>query len=81
MLDIDLLRYDYDKPFLKIIEGIIYEDGFWIKENKQMFVENKYGKLITNNKEIWDVLYNIYQFNYPSAITFFRKIMKKYYNA
>ena len=89
MLDIDKLRYIWEKPFLDIIDGLeqikYNPDGYYIsdiiyyKENSKnwYFIQNM-NYIDCNYEKVWKIIsYNNY-FNVSATQDILSKLIKKY---
>ena len=88
MLNIDKLRYTYEKPFLDLMEGMerkIHPDEphktLWYKNNEWYFERNEEnGRLWCQTYRVWKVFEREYGGNYTEIQTIIKSLMERHYN-
>ena len=88
MLNIDKLRYTYEKPFLELMEGMerkVHPDyphrTLWYKNNEWYFEQNeKNGYLQCQIDRVWSVFEREYGGNYTEIQTIIKSLMERHYN-
>lgn len=90
MLDIDKLKHDYEKPFLKLLKGIKKKRDpndkdciIWYKgdlDNWYFYQINNYNCIDSNYDNIWLPLKEIYGLSFIELDKFIEKVMRKKYD-
>ena len=88
MLNIDLLRHNWEKPFLDLMEGMerrVHPDEphktLWYKENDWYFEQDeKNGNLWCQYGRVWSFFETNYSSNYAETQSIIRNLMERHYN-
>ena len=88
MIDIDKLRYTYEKPFLELMDGMekrVHPDfphrTLWYKEDGWYFEQDeKNGTLWCQYNRVWSFFEIEYGGNYVDIQSIIRNLMKRHYN-
>ena len=87
MLNIDKLRYTYEKPFLELMEGMerkVHPDyphrTLWYKNNEWYFEQDEEtGRLWCQTDRVWSVFQANYSPNYAEIQTIIKSLMERHY--
>ena len=88
MLNIDKLRYYWEKPFLELMEGMerkIHPDNphktLWYKNNKWYFEQDeKNGYLWCQYDRVWSFFKTNYSPKYSDVQSIISNLMERHYN-
>ena len=87
MLNIDKLRYNWEKPFLDLMEGMerkINPDNpnyiLWYKDNDWYFEQNEEtGRLWCQTDRVWSFFETNYSSNYTEIQVIIKSLMERHY--
>lgn len=81
MLNIDKLRYNWEKPFLDLMEGMKQsENGYFTKYSKVYFqYDIESGYLWCHYKRVWSIFKSNYSTDYLEIQEIIKYVMEKYY--
>ena len=87
MLNIDKLRYTYEKPFLELMEGMerrVHPDEpnrtLWYKDDGWYFEQDeKNGDLWCQTNRVWSFFETNYSSNYAETQSIIRNLMERHY--
>ena len=88
MLNIDKLRYTYEKPFLDLMEGMerkVHPGDphriLWYKNNQWYFEQDEEtGTLWCQINRVWSVFKTNYSPEYTDIQSIIRNLMERHYN-
>ena len=87
MLNIDNLRYNWEKPFLDLMEGMkrkVHPDyphkTLWYKNNEWYFEQDEEnGYLWCQYERVWSVFYANYSPKYTDVQSIIKSLMERHY--
>lgn len=88
MLNIDELRYNWEKPFLELMDGMQMKTHpdksnyiLWYKNNTWHFEQNEENDILyCSYTKTWSVFQTNYTSDFFEIQLIVKKLMKKYYN-